>query len=204
MVVDQQSTITFTIEGFDVANNPVPLTNEIEMFIAEDSDNLNRVISVNETSAEVYMLNEGVNSVTVCSGPQVCDDPLVIRVESTISGFFESNSPWSWVGLSALVALLLGVVALVVVLARRGNEDDEYDEDFFEDEAYDVPAEAPSVPESYSEPEPQADYNATDDSDDGYTVQEDGSTWFEDEDGTWWVLEPGMEDVPENWVPWEE
>jgi hypothetical protein len=191
------------IEGFDVANNPVPLTNEIETTIPEDSDNLNSVISVSETSVEIYMLNEGVNSVTICSGSSVCDDPLIIRVDSTISGFFESNSPWSWVGLSALVALLLGVMALVVVLARRGNEDEEYDDDLFEDEEYDVPAETPSVPESYSEPEPQADYNVADDSDDGYTVQEDGSTWFDD-DGTWWVLEPGMEDIPENWKEYKE
>jgi len=203
--VEQQSAITFMIEGFDVANNPVPLTNEIEITIPEDSDNLNRVISVSETSAEIYMLNEGVNSVTICSGSSVCDDPLIIRVDSTISGFFESNSPWSWVGLSALVALLLGVMALVVVLARRGNEDEEYDDDLFEDEEYDIPAKAPSVPESYSEPEPQGDYDvAADDSADGITVDEDGTKWYEDDAGTWWCLEPGMEDIPDNWFEWTE
>ena len=36
--------------------------------------------------------------------------------------------------------------------------------------------------------------------DDGITVDENGTEWWEDEDGTWWYREDGWED----WAVWEE
>jgi hypothetical protein len=36
--------------------------------------------------------------------------------------------------------------------------------------------------------------------DDGITVDEHGTEWWEDEDGTWWYREDGWED----WAVWEE
>ena len=206
--VEQQMSISISVEGFDQFDNPVPLTSQLQIFIPEDGDDLNQISLTGDgrTTADVYMLNEGENSVQVCSGSggTICDDPLSISVEGTMGGFFEANSPWSWVGLAAIVSLLLGVIAVVVVLIRRGDRDDEYDEDdYFEEDDYDDIPKAPATPsEPYSEPTVSTqEYVAEDD---GITVDEDGTKWYEDDAGTWWCLDPGMEDVPENWYEWTE
>ena len=36
--------------------------------------------------------------------------------------------------------------------------------------------------------------------DDGITVDENGTEWWEDEEGTWWYREDGWED----WAVWED
>ena len=154
--VEQQMSISISVEGFDQFDNPVPLTKQLQIFIHEDGDDLNQISLTGDgrTTADVYMLNEGENSVQVCSGSggTICDDPLSISVEGTMGGFFEANSPWSWVGLAAIASLLLGVIAVVVVLIRRGDRDDEYDEDdYFEEDDYDEVPKAPVAPsQSYS------------------------------------------------------
>ena len=207
LAVEQQVTISIVVEGFDQFDNPVPLTQELQIFIPEDGSDLNQILLTGDgrTTADVYMLNEGSNSVQVCSGSggTICDDPLAISVEGTMGGFFEANSPWSWIGLAAMVTLLLGVLAVVVVLMRRGDQDDEYDEDedYFEDDYQDAP-QAPDTPsEPYSAPAVEEEYAVEDN---GITVDEDGTKWYEDDEGTWWCLEPGMEDIPENWFEWKE
>ena len=81
---------------------------------------------------------------------------------------------------------------------------DEYDEDdYFEEDDYDDIPKTPATPsEPYSEPTVSTqEYVAEDD---GITVDEDGTKWYEDDAGTWWCLDPGMEDVPENWYEWTE
>ena len=203
LAVEQQVTISITVEGFDQFDNPVPLTQDLQIFIPEDNGNLNQIVLTGDgkTTADVYMLNEGENSVQACSGSDgtICDDPVSVTVAGTVGGFFESNSPWSWIGLAAIVTLLLGVLAVIVVLMRRGDSDDEYDDDYYEDEYDDIPSAAPSIPsESYTDTVPEEEYNTTEE-DDGITVDDDGTKWYEDDAGTWWCLDPGMEDIPDNW-----
>ena len=50
---------------------------------------------------------------------------------------------------------------------------------------------------SYGEEETW-DEEATED--DGISVDENGTEWWEDDDGTWWYREEGWED----WAVWEE
>ena len=135
------------------------------------------------------MLSEGLSTITICAdgsfGTNVCDQ-VQISVEGTISGFFEANAPWSWIGLAALVALLLGVVLVVVVRMRRGDSDDEYDV---------TPVETPvAEPQTVSEEQ----YSAEEDP--NYRVDEDGTEWWEDDDGVWWYRDPDMDD----WAEWTE
>ena len=167
-----------------------------DIFIDEDLDSLNDATILDDTSAEVYMLNEGMNTLTVCSGA-VCDQ-VQITVDSTIPGFFESNSPWSWIGLGFVVILLLGVLLVVVVLMRRGDSDEEYDDDLFDEEDYEVPDSADDV-DSYSEPAASETDHGVDD-DPNYRVDEDGTEWWQDDAGVWWYRDPDMED----WAEWTE
>jgi hypothetical protein len=44
------------------------------------------------------------------------------------------------------------------------------------------------------------DPNAEDDLPDGYSIDEDGTEWFEDEDGYWWYRLVGEEE----WLPHDE
>ena len=43
LAVEQQVTISITVEGFDQFDNPVPLTKELQIFIPEDGDDLNQI-----------------------------------------------------------------------------------------------------------------------------------------------------------------
>ena len=199
LTVDQQSTVTIDIEGFDQFGNPVPVQVTDAFDDVQDSLNVVQSDQFNETSASVYMLSEGLSTITICAdgsfGTNVCDQ-VQISVESTISGFFEANAPWSWIGLSALVALLLGVVLVVVVLMRRGDSDDEYDDDMFDDEEYDdAPVETP-----VAEPQTASEEQYSAEEDPNYRVDEDGTEWWEDDDGVWWYRDPDMDD----WAEWTE
>ena len=201
--VDQQAVVTIDVEGFDQYGNPVPV--QVTDMFDNIQDSLNQVQTekFNETSASMYMLSEGLNQVVICADGSLADDNNVcdevkISVGGTLSGFFEANAPWSWVGLSAVVALLIGVMLVVVVLMRRGDSDDEYDEDdIFEDEEYDVPAASPVV-ESQTQAASEGDFNAEDDPE--YRVDEDGTEWWQDDDQVWWYRDPGMDD----WAEWTE
>ena len=192
--VEQQSIVSLEVEGFDQYGNSVPISLS-DIYIQEDSNDLNRPEILNDTSAEVYMLNEGMNTITICDGP-VCDE-VEISVDSTMGGFFEAQAPWSWIGLAAVITLLLVVVLIVVILIRRGNiDDDEFDEEsLFEEDEYDTPA---PIEMDYTESQSEADYNTEEDP--NYRVDEDGTEWWQDDDGTWWYRDPEMED----WEEWTE
>ncbi|MDP6324487.1 MAG: DNRLRE domain-containing protein [Candidatus Thalassarchaeaceae archaeon] len=202
LTVDQQAMVTIDVEGFDQFGNSVPIQVTDAFDSTQDSLNVVQSENFNETSASIYMLNEGVNDITICADgllptdKNVCDQ-VQISVESTIAGFFESNAPWSWIGLAALAALLIGVVLVVVVLMRRGDSDDEYDDDLYDDEEeYDAPAAA--VPVAETQAATEEEYNAEEDP--NYRVDEDGTEWWEDDSGVWWYREPDMDD----WVEWTE
>ena len=128
--IEQQSTVTITASGFDEFDNQVPIQ-LTDIFSSDSGSELNQVTQIDEITFEIYMLNEGSNSYTVMdgivSGPQAT---VEIEVGGTLAGFFEANSPWSWIGLSFVVVLFIGVILLVVVIARRARlDDDEYDTD---------------------------------------------------------------------------
>ena len=64
----------------------------------------------------------------------------------------------------------------------------------------DTDEEVQQLKKSISEETGMEDPNAEDDLPDGYSIDEDGTEWFEDEDGYWWYRLVGEED----WLPHEE
>ena len=64
----------------------------------------------------------------------------------------------------------------------------------------DADEEVQQLKKSISEETGMEDPNAEDDIPDGYSIDEDGTEWFEDEDGYWWYRLVGEED----WLPHEE
>ena len=198
LTVGQQTTVTITVTGEDRFGNSVPvkITN---ILIHEDSESLNQENQVNETTYEVYMLNEGLNTIVISDGAK--SDSVEITVDGTITGFFEANSPWSWIGLSFVGFLLFGVVLVVVVLLRRGDRDDEeYDEDLFEDDEEEQMPEvsAREQGDGYESTEQHVEDEYDLESDSSYRVDEDGTEWWQDDEGAWWYRDPGMED----WLEW--
>ena len=64
----------------------------------------------------------------------------------------------------------------------------------------DVDDEVQQLKRSISEETGMEDPNAEDDLPDGYSIDEDGTEWFEDEDGYWWYRLVGEEE----WLPHDE
>jgi hypothetical protein len=198
LTVGQQTTVTITVTGEDRFGNSVPvkITN---ILIHEDSESLNQENQVDETTYEVYMLNDGLNTIVISDGAR--SDSVEITVDGTIPGFFEANSPWSWIGLSFVGVLLFGVVLVVVVLLRRGDRDDEeYDEDLFEDDEEEQMPEvsAREQGDGYGSTEQHVEEEYDIESDPNYRVDEDGTEWWQDDEGVWWYRDSGMDD----WLEW--
>ena len=64
----------------------------------------------------------------------------------------------------------------------------------------DVDDEVQQLKKSISEETGMEDPNAEDDLPDGYSIDEDGTEWFEDEDGYWWYRLVGEDE----WLPHDE
>ncbi len=64
----------------------------------------------------------------------------------------------------------------------------------------DVDEEVQQLKRSISEETGMEDPNAEDDLPDGYSIDEDGTEWFEDEDGYWWYRLVGEDE----WLPHDE
>lgn len=198
LTIEQQTMVTITVTGEDRFGNSVPVK-ITDILIHEDSESLNQEDQINETIYEIYMLNEGLNTIVISDGAK--SDSVEITVDGTIPGFFEANSPWSWIGLSFVGFLLFGVVLVVVVLLRRGDRDDEeYDQDLFEDDEEEQMSDvsAREQGDGYESTEQHVEEEHDIESDSNYRVDEDGTEWWQDDEGAWWYRDSGMED----WLEW--
>ncbi len=209
--VPQRTVVTVTIEGFDKFGNQVPVTSSSIMLL-EDSKELNLVTEIDATNYEVYMLLTGTNTFHMTSG--TATDKVSVNVDSTLPGFYEANSPWSWVGTAVLLGIIISLVVFLVIVARRrggDDEDDDYDdyEDDYLDEEYEMPS-APSRSDSFDgesytsegagSDEQEEQLDTGEEEDPNYKVDEDGTEWWQDDEGVWWYREPDMDD----WAEWTE
>jgi hypothetical protein len=210
--VAQRTTVSVLVEGFDKFGNQVPVSSSSIMLL-EDNKGKNIVNQINSTNYEVYMLLTGSNTLHVTSGSAT--DKVSVNVDSTLPGFYEANSPWSWVGTALLVGLIIGLLAFVTIIARRrggdyDEDDEDYEDDYLEEEEYEMPA-APSRSGQYSKESSaedtggygeQVEHDEQLDAEDdpNYKVDEDGTEWWQDDDGVWWYRTPDMED----WGEWTD
>jgi len=126
-----------------------------------------------------------------------------------------------------ILGLGMVIVAGSILFGGRSDfDDDDEDEDDWEDSFSTFDDDAPSASKALSrvnrpdsvkfqerrnkpepEPEPEPEYYEPEyeeewqeESDDGITVDEDGTEWWEDDDGIWWYRTPEMDD----WAEFEE
>ena len=113
-------------------------------------------------------------------------------VEQTVLGFFEEGGPLYLVGAGLLVIVVLALVGVLLLLLRRGRGDDE-DDDFYQ---VDVDT------SDFDDREFAPLDDALDEEDAGpdVSVDEDGTEWWEDDEGVWWYRNPDMDD----WERYEE
>ena len=165
------------------------------------------VEAIGPQSWEITLIASGASTVTVADQGESAS--VAISSIGTIPGFFAAGGPLYYAAAGLIGLLILALLIFVVVILRRGSDDDydDYDDDDDDDDDYDDYDAAPSGPVAgpsgpvdgpsdapMDEPEEQS-------SDDGVTVDEDGTEWWEDtDDGTWYYRTPDMDD----WEVFEE
>lgn len=220
--VDQLGTFTVTVSAFDAYDNPIPVPASTNV----DSTGRAEVLAQGQGVWKVVTLDSGSQTVTVTSGK--VSDSLEFEVTGNVGGFFKAGGPLYYVGAVLVAIIALVVVGLLVVALRGGDTDyDDYDdEDDYEDEAPSRSAKGPSgpapsaagptgpapgpsgpapgpsgpapkvVPEVQPEAEPEDDTSWMAD----YRVDDDGTEWAEDENGTWYYRQPDESE----WSEWAE
>ena len=199
--VAQQQTITVDIRAFDGFGNEIPVADSAYL---DKGNELHTMNKVNKSQWTVYMLAEGTTTITVVAENVHVSE--AITVQGNLLGFFEAGGWLYYLGAALGAFILLGIIVVLVVLLRRGGDDeDDYDDYYEEEEEHFDEDEV----ESYDEPTVSEagyggaeEYPATDagEGDQPISVDEDGTEWWEDDEGVWWYRSPDMED----WAVWED
>lgn len=203
---EQQGTLSITAFGYDEWNNPVSLN---DPYIVATGHEIKQ--GSGSQNWEITLISSGAGTITVADQGESAS--IAINSIGTIPGFFAAGGPLYYAAAGLIGLLVLALLVFVVVILRRGGNDD-YDFDDDDDEDYDDddfeetggPATGPSGPvagPSGPVAGPSAPVEELEDQseDDGVTVDEDGTEWWEDtDDGTWYYRTPDMDD----WEPFEE
>ena len=197
--VMQLESFEIEVHTFDAWENEIPVPPETKVILsgrmtAEAGENGFWTITTLDDSEQSVKIS--------VDGVEVSD---TIVVEGTFMGFFESGGTLYYAGgiLGILVALVL-LVVIVMVLRSGGSEyDDDDDDDYeYEDEGVKPAAVGPVGPgpsgPGPSGPPPTGPVKEDWMSD--HRVDDDGTEWAEDENGSWWYREPGSSD----WDEWTD
>ena len=181
LTVLQQDTITVTAEAFDAYGNEIEVPENTYLDTGGDKHVKSKV---SNSEWQVYMVNEGPSILTLVSGT-VWDDETVV-VEQTVLGFFEEGGPLYLVGAGLLVIVVLALIGVLLLLLRRGRGGDE-DDDF-----YQVDEDTSDFDDRKFVPLDEA--RDQEDAGPDVSVDEDGTEWWEDDEGVWWYRSPDMDD----------
>ena len=191
LTVLQQDTITVTAQAYDSYGNEIDVP---ENTFLDTGGDKHVKTKVSNSEWEIYMVNEGTSILTLVSGT-VWDDETVV-VELTVLGFFEEGGPLYWVGAGLGVIVVLALIGVLVILLRRGRDEDDFYE---EEEEFSEVEDRQYVPLEEARAQADAEENQEQDSAD-VSVDEDGTEWWEDEQGVWWYRSSDMDD----WELYEE
>jgi hypothetical protein len=101
--------------------------------------------------------------------------------------------------------VIVGIIATLVVLLRKAGADDEDEEELYEEyDSYDNVSEGEydepdTLSDNYVEEEIQSESDEGE-SEPNISVDEDGTEWWEDDQGVWWYRSADMDD----WEVWED
>lgn len=195
--VTQQSTITVDVRAFDAFGNEINVPSSA--FLDHDRD-LHTQTKVSNSQWTVYMLDEGNSEITVIAEEKYVKQQ--VTVDQTLLGFFEAGGTLYYIGAGLGFIVLIGIIVTLVVLLRRVGGDDEDDDDYYDD--YDD-EEGEYEEDSYDEPVADSGYGGEEtyteeEQSPDISVDDDGTEWWEDENGVWWYRAVDMDD----WEVWEE
>jgi hypothetical protein len=208
--VDQLGTFTVTVSAFDAYDNPIPVPASTNV----DSTGRAEVLAQGQGVWKVVTLDSGSQTVTVTSGK--VSESIEFEVVGNVGGFFKAGGPLYYVGAVLVAIIALVVIGLLVVALRGGDTDyDDYDdEDDYDDDQPSRsargpsgpapgagptgPAPGPSGPAPTAEPEPEPEEDTSWMAD--HRVDDDGTEWAEDENGTWYYRQPDESE----WSEWVE
>ena len=198
--VMQLETFEIEVHTFDAWENEIPVPPETQVKLT------GRMTA--EAGANgfwtITTLDDSEQTVTVSvDGVEVSD---TIVVEGNFMGFFESGGTLYYAGGVLAILVVLVLLVVIIMVLRSGSseyEDDEDDDDYeYEDESQKPAAVGPSGPGPSGPgpggPPPSAPVKEDWMSD--HRVDDDGTEWAEDENGSWWYREPGASD----WDEWTD
>ena len=201
--VEQLGQVTVTATAYDAFNNVIPVPPSTR---ADITDVDATVIAQGNGVWTVDTMNSESQTITITVG--TVTSSAEIMVEPTLAGFYAANSPVSYIG-SALGAIVLVTLLVLVLRVLRSGSEDDYDDEYEDDDEDEVPgpsgaapgpsgpapgpsgpapgpsgpAPGPSGPapkSSEPEPEPEPEAPAED------AATDSGSDYRVDEDGTEW------------------
>jgi hypothetical protein len=204
--VDQQGKFLIQVRTFDDYGNEIPVPPSIKIEVTGEMI----VTEVNSSSWEIIAVEAGSQMVIVKIGS--IEESGEVEVTQTIPGFFAAGGTLYYAG-AGLGVLIILVLLVVIVMVMRSGEDDEWDDEF-EDEDEEsrrgglrlnrpnidtllnpASSEGPSSPPPKEEP-PEEDKSWMAD----HRIDDDGTEWGQDTEGTWYYRDPGSPD----WEEWTD
>ena len=204
--VDQQGKFLIQVRTFDDYGNEIPVPPSIKIEVTGEMI----VTEVNSSSWEIIAVEAGSQMVIVkIDAIEVSGE---VQVTQTITGFFAAGGTLYYAG-AGLGALIILVLLVVIVMVMRSGEDDEWDDEFEDDDdergrgslrmgrpnidtlLNPASSEGPSSPPPKEEPPEEDNSWMTD-----HRVDDDGTEWGQDSEGTWYYRDPGSSD----WEEWTD
>ena len=196
--IDQLGNFTVRVKAFDAYLNQIPIPSSANV----DATGRAEVLNQGQGVWDVVTLDDGPQTVTITAGK--VSEERTIEVNGNVGGFFKAGGALYYVGAVLIAIVSLVILGLLVLTLRGGDtdydDDDEYSYDS-DDEAPSGPAPGPTGPAPDVKPIPEIEPVAEDTSwQVEHRVDDDGTEWAEDENGTWWYRQEGEGE----WGEWTE
>jgi hypothetical protein len=190
--------LTVVVKAFDVYMNPIDLPPSATV----DSTGRAQVLNQGQGVWNIITLDDGSQTITITAGS--VNEERSIQVEGNLGGFFKAGGPLYYVGAGLIVIVLIVILGLLVMTLRGGDSDYDDDDEYSyedQDEAPSGPAPGPTGPAPGSKSVPELSVETEDTSwQVDHRVDDDGTEWAEDKNGTWFYRQPGEND----WDEWTE